>query len=88
MAQPAIANAIGTVGADYSSVYFNPAGIGLFRKGDFSYSASLGEFIDRTKYLNEENISKKYNVSVEQIKKWNNLQSEELSIGQELIISK
>ncbi len=33
-------------------------------------------------------ISKKYNVSVEQIKKWNNLQSEELTIGQELIISK
>ncbi len=33
-------------------------------------------------------ISKKYNVSVEQIKRLNNLQSEELSIGQELIISK
>jgi hypothetical protein len=33
-------------------------------------------------------ISKKYNVSVEQIKRLNNLQSEELTIGQELIISK
>lgn len=33
-------------------------------------------------------ISKKYNVSVEQIKRLNNLQSDELTIGQELIISK
>ena len=33
-------------------------------------------------------ISKKYNVSVQQIKEWNNLQSDSLAIGQELIISK
>jgi LysM repeat protein len=33
-------------------------------------------------------ISKKYGVSIEQIKKWNNLQSDNLQIGQQLIISK
>ena len=33
-------------------------------------------------------ISKKYNVSVQQLKEWNNLQGDSLSIGQELIISK
>ena len=33
-------------------------------------------------------ISKKYGVSVEQIKEWNNLQSNDLKIGQQLIISK
>ena len=33
-------------------------------------------------------ISKKYNVSVQQIKEWNNLSSDTLSIGQHLIISK
>lgn len=33
-------------------------------------------------------ISKKYNVSVDEIKGWNGLQSNELNIGQELIISK
>jgi LysM repeat protein len=33
-------------------------------------------------------ISKKYNVSIEQIKEWNNLQSDHLQIGQQLIISK
>ncbi len=33
-------------------------------------------------------ISKKYNVSVQQLKEWNGLQSDELSIGQQLIISK
>ena len=32
-------------------------------------------------------ISKKYNISVQQIKEWNKLQSDSLSIGQELIIS-
>lgn len=33
-------------------------------------------------------ISKKFNVSVQQLKEWNNLQDDSLSIGQELIISK
>lgn len=33
-------------------------------------------------------ISKKYNVTVQQLKEWNNLQSDSISIGQELIISK
>ena len=33
-------------------------------------------------------ISKKYGVSIEQIKQWNNLQSDNLQIGQQLIISK
>ena len=33
-------------------------------------------------------ISKKYNVTVQQLKEWNNLQGDSLSIGQELIISK
>ena len=33
-------------------------------------------------------ISKKYGVSVDQIKEWNNLQSDQLKIGQRLIISK
>ena len=33
-------------------------------------------------------ISKKYGVSIEQIKKWNNLQTDNLQIGQQLIISK
>ncbi len=32
-------------------------------------------------------ISKKYNITVQQIKDWNNLQSDVLSIGQQLIIS-
>jgi LysM repeat protein len=32
-------------------------------------------------------ISKKYNISVQQIKEWNKLQTDSLSIGQELIIS-
>ncbi|MEO8820843.1 MAG: LysM peptidoglycan-binding domain-containing protein, partial [Ginsengibacter sp.] len=33
-------------------------------------------------------ISKKYGVSVDDIKKWNNLKSDHLQIGQQLIISK
>ena len=32
-------------------------------------------------------ISKKYNITVQQIKEWNKLQTDSLSIGQELIIS-
>jgi LysM repeat protein len=33
-------------------------------------------------------ISKKYGVSIQQIKEWNNLQSDNIQIGQQLIISK
>ena len=33
-------------------------------------------------------ISKKYNVSVQNIREWNNLSSDDLRIGQKLIISK
>ena len=33
-------------------------------------------------------ISKKYNVSVDQLREWNNLTSDELTVGQQLIISK
>jgi LysM repeat protein len=33
-------------------------------------------------------ISKKYNVTVQQLKEWNNLTSDELRVGQQLIISK
>ena len=33
-------------------------------------------------------ISKKFNVTVQQLKEWNNLQGDSISIGQELIISK
>jgi LysM repeat protein len=33
-------------------------------------------------------ISKKYGVTVDDIKKWNNLTSDNLHIGQQLIISK
>ncbi len=33
-------------------------------------------------------ISKKYNITVQQLKDWNNLQTDSLSIGQQLIISK
>jgi LysM repeat protein len=33
-------------------------------------------------------ISKKYNITVQQLKEWNSLQGDSLSIGQELIISK
>jgi membrane-bound lytic murein transglycosylase D len=33
-------------------------------------------------------ISKKYGVTVDDIKKWNNLTSDNLQIGQQLIISK
>ena len=33
-------------------------------------------------------ISKKYNVSISDIKEWNNLTSETLKVGQQLIIAK
>jgi LysM repeat protein len=33
-------------------------------------------------------ISRKYNVSVEELKEWNNLSSNDLQMGQQLIIAK
>ncbi len=37
----AIGGAIGAVGADFSSLSVNPAGIGLYRRGEFTFSTSI-----------------------------------------------
>ena len=37
----AIGGAVGAVGADFSSLSVNPAGIGLYRRGEFTFSPSI-----------------------------------------------
>ncbi len=56
------------------------AGSGNIKSGKFLHEVAPKEGL----YA----ISKKYNVSIEDIKAWNNLTSDQLTVGQQLIISK
>jgi hypothetical protein len=46
-----IGNAMGSLGADFSSLSINPAGIGLFRKGEVSFTPSFSVINNKSSYL-------------------------------------
>lgn len=43
--------AFGGLGADFTSLSYNPAGLGMFRSSEFSFTPSIKSRIDNTKYL-------------------------------------
>ena len=43
--------AFGALGADFTSLSYNPAGLGVFRSSEFSFTPSIKSRIDDTKYL-------------------------------------
>ena len=49
----ALGGAMSAVGADFSSTFLNPAGLGLYRKSDLLFSPSFRIFSTQTDYLNE-----------------------------------
>ena len=60
----AMGNAFGALGGDFSSLSINPAGLGVYRSGEFTFSTSVGKTsIDGT-YLGKTENDSKYNVGI------------------------
>ncbi len=59
-----VGNSIGAFGADPMSMSINPAGIGLYRKNEFSFGFGLEKPTATANYLNNENEDDKYNLNV------------------------
>jgi len=63
----AMGNAFGALGGDFSSLSTNPAGLGVYRSGEFSLTPSFGQTsIDGT-YLNNKVSDSKYNLSFDNL---------------------
>src|SRR5574343_489511 len=59
-----LAGAFGSVGADLSCAAINPAGMGRFRKSQFSFSSSFYNVKNTTAYINKELADKKFNFNL------------------------
>lgn len=63
----AMGNAFGALGGDFSSLSINPAGVGVYRSGEFTFSTAIGKVsIDGT-YLGNTVTDSKYNVGINNI---------------------
>jgi hypothetical protein len=63
----AMGNAFGALGGDFSSLSINPAGLGVYRSGEFTLTPSFGQTsIDGT-YLNNKLTDSKYNISLDNL---------------------
>ncbi|HLN72712.1 MAG: OmpP1/FadL family transporter [Methylococcaceae bacterium] len=63
----AMGNAFGALGGDFSSLSINPAGVGVYRAGEFTITPSLGQSnVDGT-YLGNTVSDSKYNISLDNI---------------------
>jgi hypothetical protein len=59
-----IGGAFGALGADFSSLSNNPAGLGLYRQQEVSFSLGMNKQSSTTKYLGSEAGDDKYNFAV------------------------
>jgi len=60
----AMAGAFGALGSDFSSLSINPAGIGLYRKSEFSFSPAVGGAATQTNYFGESYKDDRYQFSI------------------------
>ncbi len=63
----AMGNAFGALGADFSSLSTNPAGLGLYRSGEFILTSNIGKSNVDGSYLNAPANESKYNFSLDNI---------------------
>lgn len=56
--------AFGAVGADFSSVYLNPAGIGLYRRNEFHFSAAITGNTATSNFLDNQSIGTRTNFNI------------------------
>jgi len=59
-----MAGAFGALGGDYSSIAINPAGLGIFRKSEFSISTSLYMSNTTTDFLGQSATENKFNFNI------------------------
>lgn len=60
----AMGNAFGALGGDFTSLSINPAGVAVYRSGEFTFTPSLGNTSVDGTYLGNTANDSKYNVSV------------------------
>jgi len=63
----AMGNAFGALGGDYTSISINPAGIGLYRSGEFVFTPAFGQTQVETDFMGSMMTDSKYNFSFNNI---------------------
>ena len=63
----AMGNAFGALGGDFSSLSINPAGIAVYRSGEFTLTPTVGKITVDGTYLGNTATESKYNLSLENI---------------------
>ena len=56
-------NAFGALGGDFTSVSINPAGVGLYRSGELTFTPTFGQTLVKSNYLGTSMEDSKYNFS-------------------------
>lgn len=63
----AMGNAFGALGGDFTSLSINPAGVAVYRSGEFTFTPSVGKISVDGTYLGNKTTESKYNVSIDNI---------------------
>lgn len=63
----AMGNAFGALGGDFTSLSINPAGVAVYRSGEFTFTPSLGNTSVDGIYLGNTANDSKYNVSLDNV---------------------
>ena len=61
----AMGNAFGALGGDFTSLSINPAGVAVYRSGEFTFTPSVGKISVDGTYLGNKSTDSKYNVSLD-----------------------
>jgi hypothetical protein len=63
----AMGNAFGALGGDFTSLSINPAGIAVYRTGEFTFTPSFGKSSVDGTYLGNTTTDSKYNIGIDNI---------------------
>ena len=59
-----MAGAFGALGSDFSSATINPAGMGLYRKSEFTFSPSIASASTKSNYMGQSNNDNRYQFNI------------------------
>ena len=59
-----MAGAFGALGADFSTLSTNPAGIAFYRRSEFTFTPALTNRVTTTDYLGNNTVDNKYNFNM------------------------
>ena len=74
-------NAFGALGGDFTSVSINPAGLGLYRSSEFSFTPTFGQTRVNSNYLKSSMSDSKYNFSFDNISYVSSIASQNNNAG-------